>query len=314
MRPDFVESLDMDRVNAIASRELAEARRRLLDVIRRRGMAVDEIRPILELMRDVYAKVILAGKLSGMVSPWFPVVQEMPPGDAGHRHDPIEAAIDDWGNGSEPSIQAVIDPPSEPMDLALGDLIGWDFLGKAVEWLGQRISTMPEKLVGLVDQSQLKAAAFGQSVDNATMKRLNEALSESIFSGEGRDDWADRAKGIIETRAGFDETIQRTAHHQAYRNGQKQILEEPAIADLFPYRQYFTTIDGRERPTHRELDRKVYHKSSQLASTADERLTEWNCRCSEVPLTEEQALAIGVSSGGEPSLSSQARAFVGVPE
>jgi hypothetical protein len=282
-----------DRIARLAQEELAEARQRLKDALRRRVVSHEDLKPILELMRDTYAKVILAGKLAGMVSPWFPVVQEMPPGEASERQDPL---------------------PTVRRDLALGDLVSWDFLGKAAEWLGQRVANMPDILAGLVDRSQVEAAAFGQQVDSATMTRLNDALSESIFSGEGRDDWRKRVGDIIDTRAGFDETIQRTAHHQAFRNGQKEILEQPAIADLFPYRQYFSTIDGRERPEHAVMNGKVYHKTSTLAAEADKRLSEWNCRCSEVPLTEEQALVIGVSSGGEPSISAQAKAFVGVPE
>ena len=319
MRPEeFLGSLKVDAVNELAGRELAEARRRLASAMALRPINWGRVTEILELMRDTYAKVILAGKLSGYISPWFPEVQDMPTGEADERAEPVPKSLslgddlDRWKRGELTPTMTLVhhDPPT--YQLALGDLVGWDFLAKAVDWLGQRIGNMPDRLAGLVDKSQLEAAAFGEQVDSAMMGRINSALEESIFSGEGRDAWRERLSGIIETRAGFDETIQRTAHHQSFRAGQQAVLNDPVIVDLFPYRRYYCTLDGRERPTHRVMHERVYHKDSTLASKADELLAEWNCRCSEVPMTAEDALAVGVSAGGEPrSGSASAQADVG---
>lgn len=319
---DFLGSLKIDAVNKIAGRELAEARRRLVAAMSLRPINWARVTEILELMRDTYAKVILAGKLAGYVSPWFPEVQDMPTGEADERAEPVPKSLsladdlDRWRRGDTvPSAVTMVHNEPPTYQLALGDLIGWDFLQKASEWLAQRISNMPDRLAGLVDKSQLEAAAFGEQVDGAMMTRINNALEESIFSGEGRDAWRERLGGIIEARAGFDEAIQRTAHHQSFRAGQQAILNDPVIVDLFPYRRYYCTLDGRERPTHRVMHERVYHKDSSLASTANDLLAEWNCRCSEVPMTADDALAIGVSAGGEPrSGSAAAQADVGPVE
>jgi uncharacterized protein with gpF-like domain len=76
-------------------------------------------------------------------------------------------------------------------------------------------------------------------------------------------------------------------------------MQEPHMMDALPFWQYWTVGDIRVRPGHAELDgfiaraidpvwRKVYPP------------WDFNCRCSVVPLTEEEALGIDpdASEGG----------------
>lgn len=187
--------------------------------------------------------------------------------------------------------------------------MNWPTLESAFQWLGERVLGIFVSADRLTNQAHEQSVLFGIDADQATIEKIGRELEESIQAGEGRDQWRERVKVITELRRGQDETIARTAHHRAYIAGQRESLEIPEIADVFPYRRYFATMDNRSRETHRAMHEKVYHKDSELARIAEGLLQEYNCRCSEVPMTEREAMRIGVSSGGEnPTLSARALA------
>lgn len=273
----WASNLHEDAISARAERDLAPLRARLAQILSRPG-AVDsaQAESVLNQMHDIYALVITAGVVAGWVSPFFPEVQSMPTGDAGRQPTPID---------------------DRDLDLSMPV---WPFLNSAVDWMQNTFTATPTRLADLVDAAQIEAAAFGNAVDERMISRLNTELQSSIKLGEGRNDWRKRLDGIMQTRSGFDETIGRTAHHQAFYMGQKDILRQPVIADIFPYRQYFCTVDGREREWHRALNDNVYHATSQLAAKAEGCLHEWNCRCSQIAMTEDDAILHGITRGGEP--------------
>ncbi len=230
------------------------------------------VKKVLLKFREVYATAGIAGRVAGMLTPWAP------------------------------SLNSKV-PPSKrpkPVDQQAKQLAIWPVFEQAMGWLTQTIQLDPNKLAGIITRERLQSYLYGAEIDGRTLDSLNRQLYESIEAGEGRDEWRDRVKGILDARAGFDETIARTSTHRSYLAGQREILAEPVIVDMFPYRRYFATMDNRSRPTHRAMHEKVYHKDSDLAREAASILDEYNCRCSEVPLTEKQALGIGISDGGEP--------------
>lgn len=223
---------------------------------------------ILRKMWDIFAEASFAGRVAGMVAPFAPQLNSKVP--ASKRPAPIRE-----------------------LDL-------WPAAVNAFEWLSETIMSKPNSIIGVLSEEQVRASVFGAEVDQAFMSRLNSELFESIRDGEGRDKWHKRLKGIVNTKIGFDETIASTAAHRAFIAGQEEILEEPVIEDLFPYRQYFSTMDNRIRERHAAMNRKVYHKNSQLFRHAAQLLSEYRCRCSQTAITEDEALMIGVSDGGEP--------------
>ncbi len=173
------------------------------------------------------------------------------------------------------------------------------FLERAMDWLGTQITEFPNRLAGIIEEEQVASQVLSGETDVKLLSSINNALQESLLKGEGRAEWASRLNEIVEVKPGFAETLSRTTVHRAYHEGQKEVLEEPTMEDLFPYRKYFATMDNRVRDDHADMDQKVYHKDSKLAQEATANLHEFNCRCSEVPYTEEQALADGISPGGE---------------
>ena len=269
--------ITQDAIQQRAMRELAGLRTRLFWALENpKSINRAAVQELLTKMWRVYETAEISARISGWITPW-----------AQHLNNEIP-------RGEKPSSL----PPS--ITPAVRQMTIWDTLDGALRWLNTQITQFPPKLAGMITRSQVSAAAYGLEVDNAMMDKLNQELMTSIRLGEGRDDWRKRLKDIMDTRAGFDETISRTATHKAYLEGQRDVLNEPVIRDLFPYRQYFATLDNRVRPEHKAMDRKVYHRDSTLARQAAALLNDWNCRCSETSLTEEDALQIGVSPGGQP--------------
>lgn len=233
---------------------------------------------ILRQIWDVYQSVGVAGQIAGMVTPFAP--------------------------------QLNADVPASKRPDAVRELELWPAAAAAFDWLSSQISGFPDRLAGLLTRKQVESQVFGAEVDQRLLDRLNRELQESITKGESRETWRGRMADIVDTKAGFDETIARTATHRSYLEGQREILREPVLEDVFPYRQYFATMDNRVRPEHAAMNRKVYHKDSSLARQAAALLDDWNCRCSEIPMTEDQALAVGVSPGGERIGSEMLRELV----
>lgn len=269
-----IDRLKEHAIIAQSDQHLAELRDRLRAALLNRKVNAAKVDEILKDFWDIYGVILLSSTVAGWLSPWYPSLISIPPGPPGSRPDGISK------------------------NLAI-DLKSWDFLNSALSWLNDQIGELPNTLAGIIDQLQLEAAAYGAQVDEATLQKINEALRESIASGESREEWSKRLDAILSTRRGFDETIGRTAYHRSMINGQRQVLEEPVIVDIFPYRKYLATLDDRVRDEHRDFNANIYHKDSPLAAEAKDLLDEYNCRCSEVPLTEEQAMAEGITPGGE---------------
>lgn len=244
-----IKGLGQEEIVAWASAQLVPLRAELFDAFLSRRINPKAVDEILAKIHDVYAKVSLFSRIAGTMTPWAPKLLDAP--------------------GRVPALT--------DRRLSLHTLTTWDILTGAVSWLGKQISGFPGMLAGMVDASQVEAAAYGVDVDTAMMQRLNKELAESIKRGEGRDEWRARLKGIMETRAGFDETIARTAMHRSFHEGKNEVLEQPIIRDVFPYRKYYATGDSRTRPHHLEMDGKIYHKDSPLFRQAQAILSEWNC-------------------------------------
>lgn len=243
---------------------------------------MERVRQLLRRLHRFYETVATNAMISGAYAPFQPKTHDLPRGQAKFRPEPLKV------------IQAGLQPLEKVRQI---DISPQSF--KAIEWLQNQFNVKPEMVAGIISRAQVEAGTQGLKIDQRTIDDINQALLESQELGEGRTEWKNRIGRVIESRAGFDETIGRTVAHNAFHQGQREVLSDPQIIDIFPYRQYLSTMDNRVRDTHAAMNRKVYHKDSQLARQAEELLGEWNCRCSEVPMTEEDAMRIGVSPGGE---------------
>jgi hypothetical protein len=221
----------------------------------------------------------------------------------------IEAQISGWLAPWFPELNGYADAVSSatPMGLVRRLAIERPILDRAYDFLSSQVANFPDTFMGVVERESMGSAAHGLEVTQKMMKRLNKELETSIKLGEGRLGWEARLSGVVDaigapvdTGANFAEVVARTAHHRAFQEGQSRVLDEPVIRDVFPYRKYLVTNDNRVRSHHRNMRNLVYHRDSELAEKATIFLGEHNCRCSQVPLTEADAVAEGIDPDGFP--------------
>lgn len=170
----------------------------------------------------------------------------------------------------------------------------WPQIKSAVDWLRGRQVLSDRQLSRLITDSEAGGLAAADQQRTALNDRLNRAIQDSILSGDSHASWQGRSKQIVDLTAREAEAIGRTFTHRAYHEGLKEIAEEPAIRDEFPYVQWMATHDTRVRPEHLTLDGKVAHVGSPLHQKFETEIGAWNCRCSLVPLTREDAVAAGI--------------------
>jgi SPP1 gp7 family putative phage head morphogenesis protein len=97
------------------------------------------------------------------------------------------------------------------------------------------------------------------------------------------------------------ETIFRTNVQMAYGMGQLEGLL--AVKDVLPFWQYSAIHDKRVRPTHAELDGRIYPADAEFWQTHFPPW-EFNCRCDVIPLTEAEVpdgATIHTDAGPQPT-------------
>lgn len=92
------------------------------------------------------------------------------------------------------------------------------------------------------------------------------------------------------------QTIHDTNTALAYGAAQQAALIEHQ--DAFPYWQYSALLDGHTRQEHQALDGKIF-KSSDLAYYPP---LGFNCRCTAIPMTAEDAKGKGISSANDHNI------------
>lgn len=170
----------------------------------------------------------------------------------------------------------------------------WPQIQNAVDWLRGRQVLTDRQLSRLISESEVGGLAAADQQRAALNDRLNRAIQDSILTGDSHGSWQQRASQIVDLTARETEAIGRTFTHRAYHEGLKEIAEEPAIRDEFPYVQWMATHDTRVRPEHAVLDGKVAHVGSPLHQKFETEIGAWNCRCSLVPLSRDDAVAAGI--------------------
>lgn len=227
-------------------------------------------------------RAVLASRLMGMLVPFKPSLLPVPKGQAADRPKAI---------APPPPRMAFTIPRYQ---LASEFITQWPVIDNAISWLrGQRILT-PRQIDKLKSDVQVQtadgAALWADSLD----KQIGDAIIKSQLSGETSLAWQDRVQQLITVSQSEAEAIARTFVHRSMNEGLNEVLDDPYVAEEFPYVLYMCTADGRSRASHVAMDGKVAKRGSALHAEMERLHNEWNCRCTIAPLSEEEAKEKGI--------------------
>lgn len=225
---------------------------------------------ILDKIEREYAIAILAAKLTGYMAPFAPKVIPVPAADR-----------------------------PEPVVIRQLSTLTYPQLDKGLAWLAKREVIAPNEVAGFPENAKETARTMSRVAGRPVMDKLNEAVRESMRAGEGAELWRKRLGEIANLQASLAETIQRTATHRAYHEGLEEVVKTPGMENAFEFYEYHATGDNRTRPEHQAMDGKIFHRDSAMAAKAKELLSDWNCRCTMVPMTREDAEEYGIAPGQE---------------
>lgn len=173
---------------------------------------------------------------------------------------------------------------------------------------------------GLTAQYQKSAFTLAGVSDVRLIAKIQEKLAEIAKNGGTVEDFHAAVRqltgdaDVAELNSFTLDTAFNTAMQKAYSAGRLEQMRQPHVVDAMPFWQYWTVGDLRVRPEHRVLDgflaraidpvwMKIYPPSG------------YNCRCSVVPIDEEEALKAdpNASEGGLERLPLLAQALVPTP-
>lgn len=163
------------------------------------------------------------------------------------------------------------------------------------------------------------AFTLAGTADVRLIQKVRDALAEVAEKGDTIQDFRAAVSRIcsqegVEDLNGFTlDTAFNTAMQKAYSNGRLVQMQEPSMVDALPFWQYWTVGDLRVRPEHAALDGfiaraidSVWHKIYPPSG--------YNCRCSVVPLPEDEALKLDPRAGDDGRMRLPALAVALVPQ
>lgn len=225
---------------------------------------------------SLFADNFVASWMTGWVAPFKPSVIPTPPGRA--REKP-----------------AAIKPARERSEFEVN--LSADFFNGILDGVGKYLRSLTMLSTNQIDFMRAAGANIGRKVVQDSITKLFASLArftaDSIAEGRSTDDFRKKASELASIEGHKAETLYRTFSRRAYNTGLRDVLDSPA-GDPFVYRQYLATMDNRVRDTHADMNDRVYHRDSRTAQIARELLDEWNCRCTEVPITKDQAESLGI--------------------
>lgn len=163
------------------------------------------------------------------------------------------------------------------------------------------------------------AFTLAGTADVRLIAKVRDALAVAAEKGETIQDFRAAVRQIC-TEAGVEDlngftldTAFQTSMQKAYSNGRLVQMQDPAMIDALPFWQYWTVGDMRVRPEHAVLDGfvaraidPVWHKIYPPSG--------FNCRCSVVPLPEDEAMEADKSAGDDGLMRLPVLAQVLVPQ
>ena len=198
------------------------------------------------------------------------------------------------------------EPPEIPGLFGKGDKsppeVRFPKLEKAAESLFKRgILTRPQ-----YDQLDKNAKQLAFTVakidDTAIIGKIRDALGETVREGATLEKFREKVEGALgksPVGSGHLENIFRTGIMSAFRDGAASLSQNPIVREIFRYREFSATHDGRVRDEHLAFETygigggPIYREDDPLWDFASPPLG-YNCRCVTSLLSIRDAARMGV--------------------
>lgn len=235
--------------------------------------AEDRVRSLVAELKQLEVDVRVAARLIGLVLPL------QPGGQANDQQSPLQLSIE----GVDPQ------PPR-------GNRFRFPWTTNAVDWLLEKQVVSIEDLRSMAQQDRASVFIASGIDDLRILNDLKLEVATSLEQGESLDTFKTRIAGRIDAAEAEVNTIYRTNTKQAYIAGMESTLEKPGVKELFPFVQYVATHDTRTRPHHEVLDGIVVRRGTREHRLLQAALSDYNCRCTVIPMTEADAAFHTVST------------------
>lgn len=267
----------------------AQTRRRLLAASR--GTGLDPLlyfartRPILHTADALFARVLRDLQLYGYATGGADVLAPLVPPEQ-------------IGPSQELPIAQVLADPFDPEPVGYR-LVGLDH---AADYLRSLNAVTTGEWEALDNGARRTAFTVARDTTREAAEKVRGVMVQSVEEGLTFQEARPLLRDALETSPVGDaqiETTYRTYYGKAQAAGQLKILENPMVADEFPYVKYSATRDARTRPEHR------YMEANGLDGTGVYRADDptiikfwapwaWNCRCNCFAISVEAAARYGV--------------------
>jgi hypothetical protein len=285
-----------DKLASAIDKIYADKYQQFLEAVRQRDWRT--VQAILDDMDALRLEASVASRVLGLMTPLVPAIQAH---DLAHG----EAATIDLAATVAPAVPGASGASS-------GD---WSFpwLDNAVQWLRAKQILPVSGLRGLDYIQRQQVLSVPGLSDSAKLNRLKQSLATSVRTGATSEDAAEHAETMLGqslASAGLDEAqwqnLFRTNIHQAYVAGFDGAMQSPAVKRTFTCVQFAATRDSRTRPSHawlggdwRDWVGIVVEVGSAAYDLVMQALAAFGCRCTAIPVTQDDAERIGITRMGD---------------
>lgn len=165
----------------------------------------------------------------------------------------------------------------------------WPWMDTLVGWLTERRLLTPDEFQQIPTADRSRKVSLPSVESPNTLGKIQKHLADAIAEGLPPEEFRVRVKEIATIPRHEAETLVRTVTKQGYLDGKQATLNKPHVALAYPYDLLVSTKDTRVRETHKPLDGLIVARGSAAHAEAMRLLSDYNCRCDAIALTEERA-------------------------
>lgn len=173
---------------------------------------------------------------------------------------------------------------------------------EAIDLAKRRKVVLPDVYYGeLIGEARQTSFSVAGLASIAQLTQVLDSLNEAMKEGLSFNDWKDKTLeeqdlGLSDARL---ETIFRTNVQSSYMRGHYR--QQALTALTRPFLMYDAVNDARTRPNHAAMDGYIAHFDDPIWHTHRPPMG-YNCRCTLISLTPEQASARGYDGGAAPTV------------